>query len=173
MSSPDFSAMFAFLGAHLGPAITLLAVIVALYLGLKNYRQGIRVQYLNVILRAEEDLDVLQRIYLQKDNALLRRNYSEKFLDKSYDDDHITQYIFYELHYAYMSRLFFILNDQIGNVISKREKYKYWTSHRNFLKLLLGLQIFREVHDNANKFKDYSEGFRKEVDKIIKEIDSG
>lgn len=126
-------------------------------------------QYLGVILKAEDDLDVLQRAYLQEENSRLRTYYAENIIGKQIPDIDVQEYVFFELHYAYLSRLYMILFKQIGRAISKKEKERYWSVHRNFLKLLLNVPPFLEVHKNAKIFEDYSIDFRDEVDRVIAE----
>ena len=150
--------------------INLTAIIAGTFLVLRQVKAGKDVQFTELWMRAEKDFDELNKLMLSDKELRDTYRLDDPVLEKV-DDSHLRKFIFYELYYGHIARVFAMFKSPLNPYHGKKQSDEYWGLYRRMLKYYLRDPIFKEVHESAKEMGTFENTFISEVDSIIKSND--
>jgi len=150
--------------------INLIAIITGTFLVLKQIKAGKDERFTELWIRAEKDFDELNKLMLADKDLRDTYRLDDPVLE-NVDDSHLRKFIFYELYYGHIERIFYMFKSSLNPYLGTKQSNKYWLSYRRMLEYYLNDPIFKEVHASAKEMGTFDNTFVSEVDSIIKSND--
>jgi len=150
--------------------LNLLLIIVGTILVLQQIKMSRYARFSELWLEAEKDFVELNKLMLT--DKELRDTYRiDDHVLKVVDDGYLKKFIFYELYYSHLSRVYRMfkspLNPYHGDKIAKN----YWELYKPMVQYYAKDPVFREVHNSAKNMKTFFDEFVLSVDKIVLDRD--
>ena len=146
--------------------LSVVAIIVGTILVLWQLKLNRNNQYFDILMRSEKDFDELNRIMLDQQD--LRDTYrADDEVLENVDDAHLKLFVFYELYYAHIARVHFMINSDLNPYKGKKFSKDYWELYQRMIEYYLNDPVFVEVHNSAKEMRTFEEDFIELVDKLL------
>ena len=149
-------------------ALSLIAVIVGTFLIIWQLKLNRNSQFFEILMRSEKDFDELNRIMIQEKDLRDTYRNDDEVLEKV-DDTHLKQFVFYELYYAHISRVYLMVTSELNPYKGNKFSKDYWMLYQRMLEYYLRDPIFIEVHESAKEMKTFEKNFIQLVDDLLDE----